>query len=104
VLSLSQFSFQRRTPEVPPGNPITGVAGLSHFREDIMPSWLISLFESGAVWAALIALMNILVKYFLPNLPAEILAAVNVLVLAILAALGINVNQRIRAARDAQKS
>ncbi len=65
-----------------------------------MPSWLTTLLESGAVWAALIALMNILVKYFLPNLPAEILAAINVLVLAILAALGINVNQRIRAARE----
>lgn len=64
-----------------------------------MPSWLSTLLESGAVWAALIALLNIVVKYLWPNLPAEILTAINVLVLAILAALGINVNQRIRAAR-----
>lgn len=62
-----------------------------------MPDWLRNLLESGAVWAALIALMNILIKYFLPNLPPEILAAVNVLILAILTALGITVNQRIRA-------
>lgn len=66
-----------------------------------MPGWLVTLFESGAVWAALIALLNIVIKYVWPNLPPEILTAVNVLVLAILAALGINVNQRIRAMRAA---
>ena len=64
-----------------------------------MLSWLTTLLESGAIWSALIALLNILAKYFLPNLPAEILTAVNVLLVAILAALGINVNQRIRARR-----
>ena len=68
-----------------------------------MPSWLIRLFESGAVWAALIALVNILIKYFVPTMPPEILTAINVLVFAILAALGINVNQRIRKARAAYK-
>lgn len=67
-----------------------------------MPSWLVTLLESGAVWAALIALMNIVIKFLWPNLPPEILTAVNVLVLAVLSALGINVNQRIRAARAAK--
>jgi len=64
-----------------------------------MPEWLLRLFESGAVWAALIALLNILIKYFVPTMPPEILTAVNVLVLAILAALGINVSSRIRSYR-----
>ena len=61
-----------------------------------MPEWLLRLFESGAVWAALISLLNILIKYFLPTMPPEILTAINVLVLAILSALGVNVSNRIR--------
>ena len=65
-----------------------------------MPGWLLNLLKSGAVWTALIALMNVLAKYFLPNLPAEILLAVNVLVVAILAAVGVNVNQRLEARRN----
>ncbi len=68
-----------------------------------MPKWLLDLLESGAVWAAIIALMNVLIKYLWPDLPPEILAAINVVVLAILSALGINVNQRLRDARNAQK-
>lgn len=52
-----------------------------------------NLFQSGAVWTALLALVNIVIKYVWPELPAEILAAVNALVVAILAALGITVNQ-----------
>lgn len=68
-----------------------------------MPDWLLRLLESGAVWAALIALMNILIKYFLPTMPPEILTAINVLVLAILSALGINVSNRIRSYRAARK-
>ena len=68
-----------------------------------MPSWVLAVFQSGAVWAALIALVNIVAKYFLPNLPAEILAAVNVLLVAVLAALGININQRVQAAIAAKK-
>ena len=67
-----------------------------------MPEWLLRLFESGAVWAALIALLNILIKYFIPTMPPEILTAINVLVLAILSALGINVSQRIRSYRAAR--
>ena len=62
-----------------------------------MPEWLSKLLQSGAVWTALLALVNVLVKYFLPTLPAEILVAVNVLVVAILAAVGINVNKEMRA-------
>jgi len=68
-----------------------------------MPDWLLKLFESGAVWAALIALLNILIKYFVPTMPPEILAALNVLVLAILAALGINVSNRIKVYRAARQ-
>ena len=68
-----------------------------------MPDWLLKLFESGAVWAALIALLNILIKYFVPTMPPEILAALNVLVLAILAALGINVSNRIKNYRAARQ-
>jgi len=63
-----------------------------------MPSWLVTLLQSGAVWTALIALLNVLAKYFLPNLPPEIVLAVNALIVAILAALGVNVNQRLRKA------
>ena len=61
-----------------------------------MPAWLISLLNSGSVWAALIALLNIVIKYFAPTLPPEILVAVNVLVVAVLAALGIQVNRAMR--------
>jgi hypothetical protein len=68
-----------------------------------MPGWLTTLLESGTVWAALIALLNILAKYFLPDMPAEILTAINVLLVAILAALGVKVNQRLRAARTLKK-
>ena len=62
-----------------------------------MPAWLVSLLNSGSVWAALIAVLNIVIKYALPNLPPEILTAVNVLVVAILAAIGIQVNKAMRA-------
>lgn len=62
-----------------------------------MPTWLVSLLNSGSVWAALIALLNIIIKYFAPTLPAEILVAVNVLVVAVLAALGIQVNKAMKA-------
>ena len=68
-----------------------------------MPDWLLKLFESGAVWAALIALLNILIKYFVPTMPPEILTAINVLVLAVLAALGINVSSRIKSYRAARQ-
>ena len=67
-----------------------------------MPEWLLKLFESGAVWSALIALLNILIKYFVPSMPPEILTAINILVVAILATLGINVSSRIRNYRDAR--
>jgi hypothetical protein len=65
--------------------------------EVVMPAWLVSLLQSGAVWAALIALLNIVIKYALPDLPAEVLTAVNVLVVAILAAVGVNVNKALKA-------
>jgi hypothetical protein len=65
--------------------------------EVIMPDWLAKLLNSGAVWTALLALVNVIIKVALPNLSVEIVAAVNVLVVAILAALGINVSQRMRA-------
>ena len=61
-----------------------------------MPNWIVSLLNSGSVWAALIALLNIVIKYFAPTLPPEILVAVNVLVVAVLAALGIQVNRAMR--------
>lgn len=77
------------------------VAGIG--QGDYMPEWLLRLLESGAVWAALIALMNILIKYFVPTMPPEILTAINVLVLAVLAALGINVSNRVKSYRAAQK-
>jgi hypothetical protein len=56
-----------------------------------------TLLQSGAVWSALIALLNVLAKIFLPNLPTEVVAAVNALLVVVLAALGINVNQRLAA-------
>ena len=62
-----------------------------------MPGWLVKLLQSGAVWSALIALLNVLAKLFLPNLPVEVVAAVNALLVVILAALGVNVNQRLAA-------
>jgi MFS superfamily sulfate permease-like transporter len=62
-----------------------------------MPAWLVSLLSSGAVWTAFLALVNVVIAYVLPNLPPEIVAAVNVLVVVILAALGINVNKAMRA-------
>lgn len=62
-----------------------------------MPAWLVALLNSGSVWAALIALLNIVIKYALPDLPAEILTAVNVLVVAILAAIGVQVNRAMKA-------
>jgi hypothetical protein len=68
-----------------------------------MPEWLLKLLESGAVWAALIALMNVLIKYFLPSMPPDILAAVNALVVVILSALGINVSQRVKEYRAARR-
>lgn len=64
-----------------------------------MPDWLVKLLQSGAVWSALIALMNVLTKLFLPNLPNEVVVAVNALLVVILAALGINVNQRLERAK-----
>jgi hypothetical protein len=65
--------------------------------EAIMPGWLANLINSGTVWAALLALVNVVLKYALPNLPPEIVAAVNVLVVAILSAVGINVNKAMKA-------
>ena len=62
-----------------------------------MPSWLSNLLQSGAVWTALLALANIVIKLLAPNMSPELLTAINVLAVAILAALGINVNQRIAA-------
>ena len=62
-----------------------------------MPAWFVSLLKSGAVWTALLALVNVILSYALPNLPPEIVASVNVLVVVILAALGINVNKAMRA-------
>ena len=73
--------------------------GQSDLGKVIMPEWLLRLLESGAVWTALIALLNIIVKYLIPTMPAEILVAINVLVVAILAALGINVSSRVRSYR-----
>lgn len=61
-----------------------------------MPDWLVKLLNSGAVWTALLALVNVIIKVVWPNLPAEIVVAVNVFVVAILAALGINVSNRMR--------
>jgi len=68
-----------------------------------MPDWLLKLFESGAVWSALIAVMNILIKQYLPGMSVELLASINVLVLAVLAALGINVSSRIKSYRAARQ-
>ena len=65
--------------------------------EVIMPDWLVKLLNSGAVWTALLALVNVLIKYFAPNMPAEILLAINALWIAVLAALGIVVSNRMRA-------
>jgi hypothetical protein len=65
--------------------------------EAYMPNWLASLINSGTVWAALLALINIIIKATLPGLSVEIVTAVNVLVVAILAAVGINVNKAMRA-------
>jgi hypothetical protein len=65
--------------------------------EVTMPSWLASLLQSGAVWTAFIALVNVLVKYFAPSMPAEILLAINALIVVILAALGVQVNQALKA-------
>jgi N-acyl-L-homoserine lactone synthetase len=62
-----------------------------------MPAWLVALLNSGSVWAAIIAFLNIVIKYALPNMPAEILTAVNVLVVAILAAIGVQVDKAMRA-------
>jgi len=62
-----------------------------------MPAWFASLLSSGAVWTALLALINVVIAYALPKLPAEILTAVNVLVVAILAAIGVQVNKAMRA-------
>jgi len=60
-----------------------------------------SILSNPGVWTAFLALVNIVVRYALPDLPAEIFAAVNVLVVAVLAALGIQVNKAI--ARAAAK-
>lgn len=62
-----------------------------------MPSWLSDLLQNGTVWTALLALVNILVKYFAPTMPVEILAAINALLVAILAAIGVQVNKALRA-------
>jgi hypothetical protein len=74
-----------------------------HLEVNMLPDWLLRLLESGAVWTALLALVNIVIKYVWPNLPAEILTAVNVLLVAILAALGVNVSNRVRAYRTSKK-
>lgn len=62
-----------------------------------MPNWLENLLKSGAVWTALLALLNVIVKIALPNMSPELLTALNVLIVAILAAVGISVNQRLAA-------
>ena len=67
-----------------------------------MPSWLENLLKSGAVWTALLALLNIVLKIVAPDLSPALITALNVLVVAILAALGINVNQRLEARRAKQ--
>ena len=64
-----------------------------------MPIWLENLLSSGAVWTAILALVNVVLKYVAPTLPPEILIAVNVLAVAILAALGVKTDGAIRAQR-----
>lgn len=62
-----------------------------------MPGWLVNMIYSGSVWGALVALVNLVIKSTMPDLSVEIVVAVNALVVAILGAVGINVNKAMRA-------
>ena len=65
-----------------------------------MPDWLQAILRSGAVWSALLLVINSLLAYFWPDYPREIWAAVQILIIAILSAVGISdVKIRVRAMR-----
>lgn len=48
-----------------------------------------AILSNGAVWAALIALINGIIAFYFPEIPAQIVLLANGLVAAILAAVGI---------------
>jgi len=68
-----------------------------------MPDWLLNLLESGALGALILGVANVLVKIFLPNASTELLAAINLVLVAILTALGVTVNQAIKNYRATRK-
>ena len=47
------------------------------------------ILTNPAVWASFLLLMHELLTYFVPNFPANILAAIEGLIIAVLAAIGI---------------
>lgn len=47
------------------------------------------IFSNGAVWGALLLLLNLIVSTYFPNVSADIVAAANVLAIAILGAVGV---------------
>jgi hypothetical protein len=55
------------------------------------------------VWSAILLLLNLAAKYLLPDLPVEVVAAVNGLLIAVLAAVGIgDVRGQVKRVRAAQ--
>ena len=70
--------------------------------------YLSAIFTSPAVWSAIILVLNLLAKYLLPDMPVEVVAALNGLLIAILAAVGIGdvrvQVKRVRQMRDFERT
>lgn len=62
-----------------------------------MKDYIVAILTNGAVWAALIALVNGIIIYAFPDVPRELLALAQALVAAILGAIGIFSPQGVRA-------
>lgn len=66
--------------------------------------YLKAILTNGAVWAALIALINGIIAYAFPDVPRELLTLANALVAAILGAIGIFSPQGVRASVRAKRA
>lgn len=52
-------------------------------------TFLSKLFNSAAVWSAIIALLNALQKWLLPGMPNDVTIALNLLVVAVAGVFGV---------------
>jgi hypothetical protein len=66
--------------------------------------YLGAILTSPAVWSAILLIVNLLVKYLLPDVPQDIMSAVNALVIAILAAVGVgDVRATVKRVREVRE-